>query len=666
MAVASQTTTTASKATAPKVSSKTPKLPQNRLANPTQMRAGETLRPQLDKKNKVVSSGGTYLVFRTSGDLALQVNGKWVWHSNTAQSNVSRLSMQADGNLAIYDNSGYPVWASDTMANPGAYLSVEGGDAKVLSSTGKTLWSAVGDAKGKKDRRKSHGDSLIAMLALNPIGIIAGRNTWVGNVIGTAGRPVAQASHALQDESGKIVKALDKIPVVGGLFVGLYDAVFWSSGLGPMVATEQIIVEGYGVDTVVLAKLKEELKDFKAVGPYAQMVCSFIPGVGTYIAGAIGCGLALANGEPIGEAILSGVEGMLPGGPLAKMACDVARAGIEAAVEHKKITWTSIAQEGISAAASAISLPDAAKDALEGALTCATSLMQGKTIDRALAAGVADALPVGQQAKSAIVQCVDIAHNIAQGQRVDRVLLAHVDKLSTLLPIDAKYQRGISAGLDVGVAVAQKKKVDKVLQMRLAHAVVDIGMNEGKKHFPKSAVNALQIGMSVTHARMIQDVAKSQIVTSVTKKLQTVGQGVIRDDSVVRATYESVVKQGHTGFQVGAAAMRYRMNVNQLMTTRNGLSEEDRGGFDLACSLHVGRVANPPSDSLSDVHAQVGYFVTHGVQGGYPSQKQAQVEACLDDPTVAVGVKTAMNKIAIARSSWWTRLLIALGIKEVS
>jgi hypothetical protein len=644
---------------------KAAKRPQNVLANPSQMRAGEALRPQLDKKNKVVSSGGTYLVFRTSGDLALQVNGKWVWHSNTAQSNVSRLSMQADGNLAIYDNSGYPVWASDTMANPGAYLSVEGGDAKVISPTGKTLWSAVGDAKGKKDRRKSHGDSLIAMLALNPIGIIAGRNTWVGNVIGTAGRPVAQASHALQDESGKIVKALDKIPVVGGLFVGLYDAVFWSSGLGPMVATEQIIVEGYGVDTVVLAKLKEELKDFKAVGPYAQMVCSFIPGVGTYIAGAIGCGLALANGEPIGEAILSGVEGMLPGGPLAKMACDVARAGIEAAVEHKKITWTSIAQEGISAAASAISLPDAAKDALEGALTCATSLMQGKTIDRALAAGVADALPVGQEAKSAIVQCVDIAHNIAQGQRVDRVLLAHVDKLSTLLPIDAKYQRSISAGLDVGVAVAQKKKVDKVLQMRLAHAVVDIGMSEGKKHFPKSAVNALQIGMSVTHARMVQDVAKSQIVGSVTKKLQTVGQGVIRDDNVVRATYESVVKQGHTGFQVGTAAMRYRMNVNQLMTTRNGLSEEDRGGFDLACSLHVGRVANPPSDSLSDVHAQVGYFITHGVQGGYPSQKQAQVEACLDDPTVAVGVKTAMNKIAIARSSWWTRLLIALGIKEV-
>src|ERR1700679_1257541 len=147
---------------------------------------------------------------------------------------------------------------------------------------------------------------------------------------------------------------------------------------------------------------------------------------------------------------------------------------------------------------------------------------------------------------------------------------------------------------------------------------------------------------------MIQQATKSQLVGTVTKKLQVVGQGVIRDDAVVRATYQSVVKQGHTGFQVGIASMRYRQSVNQLMTTRNGLSEEDKGGFDLACSLHVGRVANPPSDSLSDVHAQAGYYITHGVQGGYPAQKQAQVEACLSDPTVAVGVNVAMNKIALS------------------
>src|ERR1700677_1992108 len=103
MAVASQTRTqsrsTGSRGTAASTASK---LPQNVLRDPSKMRAGETLRPQLDKRDKQVSSGGTYLVFRTSGDLALQVNGKWRWHSNTAQKNVSRLSMQSDGNLVMY------------------------------------------------------------------------------------------------------------------------------------------------------------------------------------------------------------------------------------------------------------------------------------------------------------------------------------------------------------------------------------------------------------------------------------------------------------------------------------------------------------------------------------------------------------------------------------
>ena len=357
---------------------------------------------------------------------------------------------------------------------------------------------------------------------------------------------------------------------------------------------------------------------------------------------------------------------MLPGGPLAKMACDVARAGITAAVEHKKITWMSLAQEGVSAAASAISLPDAAKDVLEGALTCATHLMQGQTLDRALVAGVADALPVPPEAKSAMNQAIDIAHQIAQGQRVDRVLLAHVDKIATLLPIDAKYQKGITVGLDVSVKVAQKKKIDKVLQMRLMQSVVDIGVTEGRKHMPKEAKDAFQIGLSTAHCQMIQNITRDHIVGTVTKKLMVQGQQIIKEERTAGAAYQSVVREGHTGFQVGTGAMRYQMNVNQVMTVRNGLSEEDKSGFDLACSLRIGQVANPPPYEVSDAHAEVGYYVTQGVQGGYPAQKQAQIEACMQDPTVAVGVQTAMKNIAIARASWWTRLLIALGLKDVS
>ena len=159
------------------------------------MRAGETLRPQLTKKDMVVGNPATKMVFGLNGALYLATGGKTVWTAGTAQRGISRLTMQPDGNLVVYDNSGYPVWASDTGGNRGAYLSVGAGDAKVLSSTGKTLWSATDDAKSKKKRLKSHGDSLIAQLMLNPIGIVAGRNTWVGNVIGTAGKPVASVAH---------------------------------------------------------------------------------------------------------------------------------------------------------------------------------------------------------------------------------------------------------------------------------------------------------------------------------------------------------------------------------------------------------------------------------------------------------------------------------------
>jgi hypothetical protein len=629
------------------------------------MQAGESLRPQLVKRDLTVEDGDTVLTFRTDGNLVLTEAGKLVWSSATQGKNVSRLTMQPDGNLVIVDNYSWTIWASDTSGHPGATLEVQDGDAFILYN-GSTIWSAKKDALHRVNRRKKpRGDSLIASLMFNPIGVVAGSNTWVGNVVGTAGRAVSGVAHDVQDESGRITKALDKVPIVGGLFVGLYDAAFFSSGLGPMLMTEQIVVEGYGVDKVALAELKKQLKDFKAVGPYAQMICSFIPGVGTYIAGAIGCGLALANGEPIGEAIMDGVEGMLPGGPLAKMACDVAKAGIEAAVEHKKMTWTTIAQEGISAAASAISLPAEAKDALEGALTCATKLMQGQTLDRALVAGVADALPVAKEAKDAMNQAVDIAHNIAQGQRVDKVLLAHVDRLATLLPIDRKYQQGITAGLDVGVAVAQKKKVDKILAMRLMHSAADIAMDQGRKNFPQAAKNALQIGMSLTHGRMIQSVTSTQIVQVASRKLMNEGQQLIARDTVIGTAYRTMVRNGHEGFQIGAAAMHYRQNVNQLVTLRNSLSEEDKSGFDLACSLHVGRVTTPPSQKLSDPHAQIGYYLAHGVQGGFPSEKQAQIEAAIQDPVTRVGVEVGMNKIALGRASWWTKLMYALGIKTI-
>jgi hypothetical protein len=631
------------------------------------MEPGEILQPQLDKRDHFVVSGDTKLAFQVDGNLVLYKSGKATWTSGTRGSGISRLTMQPDGNLVVYGNDSNPYWASDTAGHPGASLVVGAGDARVVSRTGQTLWSALSDAKsGTKRVKREVGKGFdvghaIAKVSLLGVGVDIDSNTWVANAVKTSGRAIGKVTEDIQEESGKIGHALSKIPVVGGLLEGIYDGAFFAT-LGPMVMTNEVLFEGARIDQVALAQLKTQLKDFKEIGPYAQMVCSFIPGVGQGIAAAIGCGLALANGQPLSEAILAGVEGALPGGPLAKMAFDVARAGITSAIEHKPITWKSIAAEGISAAASAISLPDAAKNALEGALTCGTMLMQGKRLDKSIIAGAADALPVTPQVKSAMTDLANIADDVARGQRVDRALLAHVDNLADVLPVSPEIRKGITAGLDVGSDVAQKKNV--LLDKRLHHTMTDMMLDIGREHFPDAGKKALSIGMAVTHGSFVQGVTKNELVGNVSRKLMAQGQGLLRSDSTVATAYKTVVARGHQGFQIGAAMMRYRTNVHQMMTIRQNLSEDDRSGFDLAVSLHTGRVASAPPTKVSDPKAEVGYYLTRGMMGGYPTQKQGQMAAIADHPVARVGAEVAITQVAWSRKPWWERLLIALGFKD--
>lgn len=114
--------------------------------NPARLSPGETLQPQLDKRDHAVRGRGANLVFQTDGNLVLYGPGKQVlWATNTNRSGISRLAMQTDGNLVIYDNSGQPVWTSGTQGNPGAWLEVRSGAAAVVGRRG-VLWSSPSSA----------------------------------------------------------------------------------------------------------------------------------------------------------------------------------------------------------------------------------------------------------------------------------------------------------------------------------------------------------------------------------------------------------------------------------------------------------------------------------------------------------------------------------------
>ncbi len=84
------------------------------------------------------------------------------------------------------------------------------------------------------------------------------------------------------------------------------------------------IAQGKNVLDSVVNTVKRDITNIKGVAPYAQAVISFIPGVGQGVNAAIAAGSALANGQPIGSALISGVKNALPGGPIAGQAFDAA------------------------------------------------------------------------------------------------------------------------------------------------------------------------------------------------------------------------------------------------------------------------------------------------------------------------------------------------------
>jgi hypothetical protein len=159
------------------------------------------------------------------------------------------------------------------------------------------------------------------------------------------------------------------------------------------------IARGERIDKVALKALNENIKVAKEIAPYAQTVVSMVPGVGSGVSGAISAGMALANGQGIDDAIIAGVKGSLPGGPLAQSAFSVA-----------------------------------------------TDVMAGKPIDTI----AVNALPLTPEQKRITVAALKTAKAIADGRPVSTVA---IDTAMNQLPPDARK------ALQVGIAVSQGKRI---------------------------------------------------------------------------------------------------------------------------------------------------------------------------------------------------------------
>src|SRR5882672_1279950 len=164
------------------------------------------------------------------------------------------------------------------------------------------------------------------------------------------------------------VKVVSKIPVLGSIT---------KIAAGPFQLMGAI-ASGQRLDKAMLGTLKSQVNAVRDVAPYVQMVVSVVPGIGTGIGAALGAGIALSKGRPITEALLAGVKGALPGGPIAASGFDMAMS-----IAHGK----PVLESALHAARS--QLPEVAQKAFDIGL----SLAQGRKLQNVIKDAVVSLAP---------------------------------------------------------------------------------------------------------------------------------------------------------------------------------------------------------------------------------------------------------------------------------
>ena len=83
-------------------------------------------------------------VFQFTGDGNLELlnsANQIIWQSGTKRLDPHRLVLKRTGALALCDWRGYPVWATRTDTNPGAYLVIQDdGNLVLYAASGDAIW----------------------------------------------------------------------------------------------------------------------------------------------------------------------------------------------------------------------------------------------------------------------------------------------------------------------------------------------------------------------------------------------------------------------------------------------------------------------------------------------------------------------------------------------
>jgi hypothetical protein len=298
---------------------------------------------------------------------------------------------------------------------------------------------------------------------------------FLKKAVRSVGKAVTTATKATAKGLGSVGAALNKVPIVGKGLGGVFTLT-----IGAPFGVINGVVSGQRIDKVALNHLKTQIGAIREVAPYVQTVVSFVPGVGQGISGAIGASLALASGQNITSAILSGVKSALPGGPLAKAAFDVG----EAAIQGRPLDQVALA---------AIPLPAEQKKILAAGLATAKALAHGERVDAAFFNNALKLLPADAQ------KALTVGMALAHGQVIQATkaagLLPAVTKFDGV-PALAIAKGSIRTGVEAAMSTVAAAKSGNPQERKEAQAVVKATIAMAKKGNPtqrRLAQNALRV-----------------------------------------------------------------------------------------------------------------------------------------------------------------------------
>jgi hypothetical protein len=168
--------------------------------------------------------------------------------------------------------------------------------------------------------------------------------------------------------------------------------------------------------------------------------------------------------------------------------------------------------------------------------------------------------------------------------------------------------------------------------------------------------------MAMGQAQKLQGVVKRAVGDpKVFNKFANGGLAIAKRDKVTANARKIIGKSGLRGFDAAVGVMHHQAGPQQILAVRDTLSPDEKKGYDMGLSLHIGQTTMIPPKKLGPA-GDAGYFMTRGMMGAPEDMKSSIMKTISSDPEAREGAKDAIIEVAHARQSWFDAILEFIGL----